>query len=69
MSENFNQQFMTVKEASRLFPFSESSLRYLLFHSHANGLERCLRRIGKKILINRIDFESWLDAHKTECSQ
>lgn len=61
---NSQQKFMTVKEAAREFPFSESSLRYLIFNGKSNGLNTCLRKIGKKILVNIADFERWIDAHK-----
>jgi hypothetical protein len=58
-------QFATVKELSKLFPsFSESSLRYLIFNAKQNGLLSCMRRLGRKILINVTEFECWLDSQK-----
>jgi hypothetical protein len=36
------------------------SLRTLLFHSRTNGLESCIVRIGRKLLIDEAAFISWL---------
>lgn len=65
MQLEISQKFATVRELSELFPcFSESSLRYLIFNSQNNGLNICLRKIGKKVLINVGDFEAWIENHK-----
>jgi hypothetical protein len=54
--------FITVKQAAEdpCLPFSESSLRYHIFNSKTNGLEPCLRRIGKKIVIIRELLIDWV---------
>jgi hypothetical protein len=55
-------KWATVRQASQLNPsFTEPALRYLIFQSKKNGLEVCLRRIGKKILINLEQFDKWID--------
>jgi len=51
----------TIRQTASLYPFSESSLRWLIFNENRNGFSRCLRRIGRKILINLDDFEQWID--------
>lgn len=62
MTENI-QKFATVKELSKIFPsFSEPSLRYLLFNAKQNGLDKCIRRIGRKILLNIPEFEGWINS-------
>lgn len=61
------QKFAAVKELPKLHPsFSEPALRYLIFNAKKNGLDKCLRKIGRKILINVSAFESWVDSHKQE---
>ncbi len=35
-------------------------LRMLLFHSRTNGLESCVVRLGRKLLIDEADFVKWL---------
>jgi hypothetical protein len=67
MNDKQNEQikFATVKELTRIHPsFSEASLRYWIFKAKQNGLDHCLRRLGRKILINVSEFEAWIDGHK-----
>ena len=37
-----------------------SSLRYYIFFNKYNFADRCVRRIGRKVLIDLSGFESWL---------
>ncbi|CZJ14446.1 Uncharacterised protein [Legionella pneumophila] len=52
-----------VKKIPALYPdaFTESSIRWLIFNEHQNGFSRCIRRIGKKVLLDLDQFESWID--------
>lgn len=55
--------FLTVKQLAEKHPaFSESSLRYHIFNEKMNGLDKCLRRIGRKVLIEENSFLGWVDA-------
>jgi hypothetical protein len=36
-------------------------LRYLVFNSRQNGFEKCLRRVGRRILIDEQAFFAWVD--------
>jgi hypothetical protein len=52
----------TVKQASQRYPaFSEASFRYLIFNEKQNGFSACLRRVGRKVLIDFNAFEKWVD--------
>lgn len=57
--------YVTVKQLSEMFPaFSESSLRYHLFHRDNNNLSKHIRQIGKKILIDAHGFANeWIDSN------
>ncbi len=47
--------------SSERYPFTEGQLRHLLHKRHKNGLEKAVRRIGKRLLL-RIDlFDEWID--------
>ena len=60
-SESSN--YLTPKQVPKKHhAFSESSVRYLIFHEHTNGFSKCIRRIGKKILISERDFIEWIEA-------
>lgn len=43
---------------------SIGSLRWLIFNAKHNGLEHCLRRVGRRILINEQAFWAWVDQQK-----
>jgi len=60
-------KWATVRQVAEKYRiFSESSLRYLIFNSKQNGLEKCLRRIGAKLLINLKQFDQWIDSHQEQ---
>ena len=40
---------------------STSGLRHLIFHGKANGFNRVVRRIGRRVLISEKDFFLWVD--------
>ena len=52
----------TVKKLPEHYPgvFTEASIRYLIFNEKTNGFSCCVRRIGKKILIDLDEFEAWI---------
>ncbi len=55
-------KYLTVKQTAENFPaFSEASIRFHLFHSQSNNLDKAVRRIGRKILINSALFEEWIE--------
>ena len=66
MAEIIQAKYASVKQLSQIYPFSESALRYWLFNSKSNGLEKCLRRIGAKLLINLEQFDQWIDGHQEQ---
>lgn len=37
-------------------------LRHLIFHEKANGFARCIRRIGRRVLIDEAAFFEWVEA-------
>ena len=54
--------YLTVAQVSEKFPaFSESSIRYHLFYSKQNNLEKAIRRVGRKILISETEFINWIE--------
>lgn len=58
--------YATVKEVARCYPsFSQHSLRNLITKRKTNGFDRCIHRVGRKILISYSKFAQWL-AEKAE---
>lgn len=44
--------------------FSIASLRWLIFNKQTNGFSKCVRKIGRKVLIDLDQFEAWVDAQQ-----
>lgn len=56
--------YLTIKMMAEKYPaFSESSLRYHVFHEKTNGLYKAIKRVGRKILINENLFFEWVESH------
>jgi len=54
-------QWATVKEICNYYPsFSEPAMRCIIHNRINNGFECCIRRIGRKLLINLAAFENWI---------
>lgn len=57
-----NRRLATVNQLVESYPsFTSSSIRWLIFNEKTNGFSQCLRRIGRKILIDLDQFEQWID--------
>ncbi len=46
--------------------FNKGGIRFLIHKAAENGFEKCLRRIGKKIIIDLDEFDKWIDSHQTK---
>ena len=56
-------EYLTVRQLSLKYPaFSEGGLRWFIFNEHQNGFAKCIRRVGRKVLISEIDFLNWIDS-------
>lgn len=54
--------YLTVKQMAAKHPaFSEASLRYHIFNETTNGIDKAIKRVGRKILINENKFFEWLE--------
>ncbi len=57
-----DRRLLTVREAVKegLYP-NESGLRWLIFHEENNGFRMVVRRIGRRVFIDRDAFYQWVD--------
>ncbi len=54
---------LTVKQFNQKHPaFPIGGLRHHIFHEHQNGFSMCVRRIGRRVLIDEQAFFEWVDA-------
>lgn len=37
-------------------------LRHLIFHENTNGFHKCIRRVGRRVLIDESAFFEWVEA-------
>lgn len=65
MKKNKQKRFAPLKEIALMHPaFHVDYMRYLIRHAEKNGLDKCIRKVGRKIFINLDDFEEWIDSSK-----
>jgi hypothetical protein len=54
-------QFLTVPDTAKKYPaFTEGGLRWLLFNREQNGFDRCVVRVGRRVLIDEVELVGWL---------
>ena len=59
------ETLMTVKQLAAAYPaFTEPMIRWWIFNADTNGFNVCIIRIGGRLLIDRVSFEHWLEAHR-----
>jgi hypothetical protein len=46
------------------YPFTFPMMRHYLLHRHMNGLEKAVRKIGKRLFIRMDLFDSWIEQQK-----
>ena len=57
--------FLTVKQlAEKHRAFSENSVRWMVFTGRPTGIDKCIRRIGRKVLIEEDGFLAVIDQQK-----
>ena len=64
MTTTLAKRLAPVRKIPELYPhaFTESAIRWLIFNEKQNGFLCCVRRIGRKVLIDLDQFESWIDS-------
>lgn len=59
-----SQQYWTPHQivASDQYPFTIGQIRHYLMMRHKNGLEKAVRKIGKRLYFRRDLFEQWIES-------
>lgn len=55
------QYYSPEKLAERLESFTLRQIRWHLFNRKQNGLDRYVRRIGKRLYLRESDWNQWVD--------
>lgn len=59
--------YITIRQLTTSNPaFTEGGVRALIFRADTNGFYRCIRRIGRKILISKSAFSHWIEEQNGE---
>ena len=62
MSNETQTKLIPVTEFSKIHGWPPiGGLRHLIFNEHKNGFHKCVRRIGKRVLINESEFFKWVE--------
>lgn len=62
MQSEIPRTLLTVRQFTEKHPaFSEGGLRYIIFHAEKNGFVKCIRRIGRKVLLDEKSVFQWVD--------
>jgi hypothetical protein len=48
------------------YPFSMGQIRHIMLHRHKNGLQNAVRRVGKRLLLRRDLWESWIESKQED---
>ena len=60
-SSTFSSRIIPVTEWNKHHPWpTEGGLRHLIFHENENGFHKCIRRIGRRVLIDEHAFFEWV---------
>ena len=62
MDKQKARRLIPVTEWPKFHPWPpEGGLCHLIFHEKQNGFSRCIRRIGRRVLIDEDEFFLWAD--------
>ena len=65
MNKVLYRTIQQITESGR-YPFTIGQLRYYLVSRHKNGLEKAVRKIGKRIYLREDLFEEWIESVSTQ---
>lgn len=49
--------------ANPIYPFTKGQIQNYLLHRHKNGLDKAVRKIGKRIFLRLDLFNAWIEQH------
>jgi signal recognition particle subunit SEC65 len=66
-----NLVYATVDQVvqDKKYPFSKGQIQYFLTNRHKNGLEKVIRKIGKRIYFRTDLFDDWIESQCKERDQ
>lgn len=64
-------QYLTAMQIvdSKRYPFTAGQIRHYLLHRHKNGLEKAVRKIGKRLFFREDLFNAWIESQASKGGQ
>jgi DNA-binding transcriptional regulator PaaX len=66
MKKSLESSLLSVFQACAILGISEGALRSQLARHRSNGLTRAIRKIGRRVFIDKDELMAWLDANVTK---
>jgi len=61
-----SERLRTLRQLAERNPaFTEGALRWHVFNSKSNGLDKAIVRVGRRVLIDEAEFSRWLEQKRT----
>lgn len=59
-------QYLTTTQIAKsdCYPFTLGQIRHYLLIRHRNGLDKAVRKIGKRLYLRRDLFEQWIESNQ-----
>ncbi len=57
-------EYASVKDLTKIYPFTLGQIRKLLLDRESNGLDKCIRRVGRRVYFRLDYFEKWIENQK-----
>lgn len=58
------KQLVEARSKKGLWPYTEGSIRKLIYQAEENGFARCISRVGGRVLIDANTVDNWVSEHK-----
>lgn len=60
-----SERLRTLRQLAERNPaFTEGALRWHVFNAKSNGLDKAIVRIGRRVLVDELEFNRWLESKR-----
>lgn len=66
-----NNEYLSIQQIANCssYPFTLGQIRHYLLLRHRNGLDKAVRKIGKRLYLRRDLFENWIEEQSGQGGQ
>lgn len=61
-------KYLSIKQIieSEKYPFTLPMIRHYLLHRHVNGLDKAVRKIGKRLFVREDLLDAWIEGQSSK---